>query len=121
MTGGERVAHATLRVIGIDSRTCRKLNREFLGHDYVTDVLAFSLGEGMRFEGEIYINLDRAQQQAAEYGVSPTHERARLVIHGVLHLIGYDDRTTRQSKRMRAREDHYLQRLITRHGGTVRP
>jgi rRNA maturation RNase YbeY len=88
------------------------MNRRFLGHDYTTDVICFRLGTPGRLEGEVYVNLDRAHVQAGEYGVTHGHEAARLVIHGTLHLAGYDDRTPAKARRMRRREDQILARLF---------
>lgn len=94
----------------------RRINRAFLGHDYSTDVISFPLKDGLGFDGELYINLDRAKTQAKEYDVPYSQEVRRLLIHGTLHLLGYDDTTTKQRKRMQRREDYYLTRLT--HKGT---
>lgn len=102
-----------ISVIFVDSRRCKTLNRTFLGHDYVTDVISFTLEPAPRLEGEVYVNLDRARQQANEYEVKFTHEVLRLVIHGTLHLIGYDDATASKRKRMTMQEDRYLQRCLS--------
>jgi rRNA maturation RNase YbeY len=88
------------------------MNRRFLGHAYATDVISFPLGEGDAVEGELYVNLDRARVQARHYGVTRTHELVRLVVHGTLHLTGYDDRLPEDRRRMRQREDFYLARLF---------
>jgi probable rRNA maturation factor len=100
-----------LGIVFTHSRFIRKINWEFLKHDYVTDVIAFPLGEGGGVEGEIYINLDAAKRQAQKYGVKFTQESSRLLIHGALHLLGYDDATIRMRKRMSEREDSYLELL----------
>jgi rRNA maturation RNase YbeY len=106
---GEGVRRANVSVVFVDSRRCRALNRKFLRHDYVTDVLSFPLDEPERgVEGEVYVNLDRARKQAREYGVSASAERDRLVVHGTLHLLGHDDRTGEAARRMHLREDWYL-------------
>jgi probable rRNA maturation factor len=110
----EHVRQAAISVIGVNNRRCRRLNRTFLGHDYVTDVISFPLEDAPRLEGEIYINLDRARVQAGEYRVSTRHELARLAIHGTLHLTGYDDRTRADAARMHAREDVVLARMSRR-------
>ncbi len=107
----EQRRDATIGVICIDSRRSRRLNRVFLGHDYVTDVLTFPLEDRLNLEAEIYVNLDRARQQAREFGVSFRNELARLVIHGVLHLVGYDDNNPRAARRMKEAEDLYLRSL----------
>ena len=102
------VARGTVSVICIGSRACRSLNRQYLGHDYVTDVISFPLEVGKTLEGEIYVNLDRARKQGREYKVPFAHEVARLVIHGALHLVGYDDRSAGDARRMRATEEQHL-------------
>ena len=91
----------------------RRINRQFLRHDYVTDVISFPLGAGDEpgAQGEIYVNLDRARRQAHEYGVTFAGETRRLLIHGMLHLLGYKDGTANQKARMSRREDLILSRL----------
>lgn len=109
--GREQRLRADVTVVFVDDRTSRRLNRRFLAHDRPTDVLAFSLGDGPNPEGEIYVNLDKARRQARTYQVTAANETARLVIHGVLHLLGYDDRTAPQARRMKRREDDLVERL----------
>ena len=108
----ERVETGQVTVIGISDPVCRRMNRRWLGHDYTTDVISFPLGAAGKLEGEVYVNLDRAHVQARVYGVTPGHEAARLVIHGTLHLAGYDDRTPAKARRMRRREDQILSRVF---------
>lgn len=106
---GEGKELPSLAIVFTHSRSIKKMNREFLKHDYATDVIAFPLGEDGGVEGEIYINLDAAQRQAREYGVTYTQESRRLLVHGALHLLGYDDTTLRRKKKMSEREDIYLE------------
>jgi probable rRNA maturation factor len=98
----------SLAVICTHNSFIRKINREFLAHDSITDVVAFPLGNDGGVEAEIYINLDAARTQAKKYNVTYTQEVRRLLIHGALHLIGYDDKTQREKNKMNAREDFYL-------------
>ena len=102
-----------LSVVFVGSRTIRGINRRFLGHDYVTDVLAFPLGDEDEpgAQAEIYVNLDRAKIQARDYRVTFAEETRRLLIHGTLHLLGYSDASNRQKARMTRREDFHLSRL----------
>jgi rRNA maturation RNase YbeY len=102
------VSSGSVGVVFVGSRRCRRINREWLGHDEVTDVITFPLGEGGALEGEVYVNLDRARTQARDYGVPEQMEVARLVAHGVLHLAGHDDRRPADARRMRAAEDRVL-------------
>jgi len=104
-----RVRNAVVSIVFIDSRYARRINRRHLNHDYVTDVISFPLETGALLEGEVYVNLDRARAQASEYGVSFSNEVARLVIHGTLHLVGFDDSTEKKAIRMKAEEDTHLQ------------
>ncbi|HUL43013.1 MAG TPA: rRNA maturation RNase YbeY [Bacteroidota bacterium] len=106
---GEKISSAALNIVFVPDKTMRGLNGTFLGHWHVTDVLSFPLSEQrQQLEGEVYVNLDQAARQARTYGVTAAEERSRLIIHGVLHLAGYDDARPAQRKRMRRREDHYL-------------
>lgn len=68
----------------------RTLNREYLERDYVTDVISFSLGDDGALLGDVYIGIEQARRQAAELGIDPSEELLRLVVHGVLHVLGHD-------------------------------
>lgn len=113
VAAGESAEVASLGVVLTDHAVVRDLNVRFLGHDYDTDVLSFALedfdAEGLRVvDGEIYIDLDTAAERAPEFGVSLEHEVARYLVHGLLHLIGYDDATPEGRRAMRGRENRYL-------------
>lgn len=86
-----------------------QLNTEYLRHFTLTDIITFDLTEkeGL-LTGDIYISLDRAKENAREFKVSLDNELHRLMIHGVLHLMGYKDKTTDEKAQMRAREEFYL-------------
>jgi len=103
---GKRIP--ALAVICTYSRFIHKINREYLAHDYITDVITFPLGEDGGVEAEIYVNLDAARNQARKYNVTYTQEALRLLIHGALHLLGYNDKTQSEKKKMNAREEFYL-------------
>jgi len=107
----EGITRAEISVIYTDGRYSRSINRRYRGRDTSTDVLAFPLEEGETLEGEVYVNIDRARRQAREYGVSLANELGRLVIHGALHLSGYEDRTRKGAETMRKKEDAALARL----------
>ena len=104
-----------LNVVLAGRALVRRLNRAHLGHDYATDVLSFSLAEAPPEEappvvdGEVYVDLDTAAERHAEFGASFEEEAHRYVVHGLLHLLGYDDATPAGRARMRRLEDHYLE------------
>ena len=102
-----------LAVICTHNRFIRRINKNFLAHDTVTDVIAFPPDEDGEGEAEIYINLDAARNQAKEYNDTYTQEARRLLIHAVLHMLGYNDKTQRGKSKMNAREEFYLA-LISR-------
>ncbi|HLF14471.1 MAG TPA: rRNA maturation RNase YbeY [Bacteroidota bacterium] len=110
---GEGETDALVRVICTGDSLMKRLNRAWLGHRSTTDVLTFTLesGRGKTLEGEIYVNLDQARRQARDAGVTDRNEIARLVVHGSLHLLGYDDATPPLRRKMAGREDVYLDRL----------
>ena len=116
---GEGKELPALAIVFTSSRSIRKINREFLKHDYVTDVIAFPLGEDGGVEGEIYINLDAARNQAREYDVTYTQESRRLLLHGALHLLGYRDKTALEKKKISMREEMYLELMNRKKGSKI--
>ncbi|MEL7168117.1 MAG: rRNA maturation RNase YbeY [Bacteroidota bacterium] len=99
-------------IVLADHATVLDLNRAWLDHDYTTDVLSFNLdeealAEGV-VEGEVYVDLDTAAERAPEFGTTFDAEALRYVVHGVLHLVGYDDATPDEKAAMHALEDRYL-------------
>ena len=93
------------------NRMIRRINREFLEHDYATDTITFRYNEGQEIDGEFYISLDVIEENATRFGTTFETELLRVTIHSVLHLIGYNDGTTEERQAMTDREDHYLQQM----------
>lgn len=109
---GEGFRQGHLAAIFVDKRTIRELNARFLRHRYPTDVITFPLSDDTsRIDGEIYICVDRAREQARRYHVTLRNELTRLLIHGILHLMGYEDTTPAQRRLIRDCEDRYLENL----------
>lgn len=109
---GERIAEGEISVAVVDDAAIHELNRRWLAHDEPTDVLSFVLeeSEGYR-EGEIIVSADTAQARAAEFGWSPEDELLLYVVHGALHIAGYDDKEPADREQMRDRERFYLERV----------
>lgn len=103
----EHIEQVDVGVIFGTDKDIHTMNRSYLGHDYPTDVISFTL-EKEPLLGEIYISVDTADMQAKEYGVSLTNELMRLSIHGALHLCGYEDDTEVLKINMTRLENKYL-------------
>ena len=87
------------------------LNRKHLNHDYFTDIITFDYGEGDWVAGDLFISIDTVHSNAAEYQVSFLQELHRVIIHGVLHLCGFGDKSPEEASIMRSKEDFYLNLL----------
>ena len=82
------------------------MNRQFLNHDYYTDIITFDLGtDNKMIQGELYISLDRVKENANTLGQKYSSEFIRVVAHGLLHLIGFQDKKSEQIIEMRACEN----------------
>ena len=108
----KKAGRARLAFIFLDDKAIRRINKRFKNSDRPTDVLSFSLGPEARGTGrclgEIYISIDRAAVQSKIFGARPAEEVVRYIIHGMLHLFGYDDMTRAGRLRMSAKEDEVL-------------
>ena len=85
-----------------------KKNNEFLNHNTLTDIISFDYTLGKLISGDIFISVERVQENAKEYNVSSDDELHRVMIHGVLHYCGYKDKTESDKTLMRSKEDYYL-------------
>ncbi len=85
-----------------------RINLEYLQHDTLTDIITFPYQAPPLVDGEIYISLERVRENAQTYGVSFEHELQRVMAHGVLHLLGYRDKTEEEQKVMRTKEEEAL-------------
>lgn len=95
-----------------DDEYLHKLNVEFLSHDTLTDIISFDYTVGKIVQGDIFISVERVTGNAKEYRVSFEEELQRVIIHGVLHYCGYNDKSDEDAKVMREKEDHYLSKLV---------
>jgi rRNA maturation RNase YbeY len=87
----------------------RIINKEFLKHDYFTDVISFDYSSEKNISGEIYISQDTVKRNSIEYNVRFNNEMLRVMIHGILHLVGYNDETETEKQEMTRLEDKFVQ------------
>ncbi|MCQ2148065.1 MAG: rRNA maturation RNase YbeY [Bacteroidales bacterium] len=84
------------------------INQRFLQHDYFTDIITFDYCEGDKLSGDLFISIDSVRENAIEFNTEFADELNRVIVHGVLHLIGYDDHTEKDIEMMRKKENYYL-------------
>ena len=107
----EGYSEGEVSVVFCDDKYLFKLNVEFLNHDTLTDVIGFNYSHSNEIHGEIYISIDRVEDNAVEFSQAFETELLRVMAHGVLHFCGYNDKTDLESSLMRAKEDFYLNQL----------
>jgi len=103
----EKIGHTRIDFIFCSDDYLLRINRRFLHHDYYTDIISFSLRQRPLI-GEIYISIDRVENNSKKYNVLFKEEVLRVIFHGVLHLCGYSDKTKKEIKLMRYMENNYL-------------
>jgi len=88
------------------------INMKYLQHDYFTDIITFDYCEGNKLSGDLFISIDSVRENAEFYKTEFKDELDRVIIHGLLHLIGYDDYTPEDQTKMRSKEDYYLSQRV---------
>lgn len=91
-----------------------KMNVEYLQHDYYTDIISFDYCEEDRILGDLFISKDRVLDNADQNSVTFESELQRVIVHGVLHLCGYKDKSEEEENLMRSKEDYYLSKIVSR-------
>lgn len=113
-----RVAASYGKILGdinyifVDDETILDINRRFIGHDYYTDHIGFDYSQDNALSGDIYISLDTVRTNAKLFGVTEEEELRRVIIHGLLHLCGFQDKTDDERKLMQQAEDKALNSLL---------
>src|SRR6187401_2575728 len=99
-----------LNYVLMSDKALLKYNRDFLEHDEYTDVITFDGQTGTGISGDVLMSLDRITDNAKTFGVSAQHELRRVMVHGLLHLLGHSDKSAAKRKAMSVLEDKYLAR-----------
>ena len=108
VAGSEMRRIGAVNIIFCSDNYILDVNMRYLQHDYFTDIITFDYCEGDRLNGDLFISVDSVRENAAFYGTEFENELNRVIVHGVLHLIGYDDHTKEDIAQMRAKENYYL-------------
>ena len=97
-----------LNYIFCDDTYLLKINQDYLQHDYLTDIITFDYVSGKNISGDLYISIERIKENAEEFNVSFDNELKRVMVHGVLHLMGYSDKSEAATAEMRAKEEEKI-------------
>ncbi len=108
VAGSEIKTVGDISIIFCSDNYILDVNIRYLHHDYFTDVITFDYCEGNKLSGDLFISIDSVRENSIEFGTEFDEELHRVIVHGLLHLIGYDDHTPEDQKVMRAKEDYYL-------------
>jgi probable rRNA maturation factor len=98
-----------LNFIFCDDEYLLDINIRYLAHDYYTDIITFPYQEGQLLEGDMFISLERVRDNASEFNTTFDEELRRVMVHGMLHLMGYADKSETDQQHMREKENYYLQ------------
>jgi probable rRNA maturation factor len=104
----EQKVNGDLSIIFCSDSYLLNMNRDYLQHDFYTDIITFDYSEGSVVSGDLFISTDRIRENAAIFAVSFKKELYRVIFHGVLHLVGYKDKSEEEQKLMREKESFYL-------------
>ncbi len=107
----EEFKEGEINYIFCDDEYLLKLNVEFLKHDTLTDIISFDSSVGKELHGDIFVSVERVKENAKDFEVAFKDELKRVLVHGILHFCGYNDKTDEDTKEIRAKENHYLSRL----------
>ena len=110
----ENISFQHVELVFVDEHEIVELNRKHLGRDYVTDIISFRYDDenkNQNLEGTLYCCAPRIAEQSAEFKTNQKEEFSRIFIHGLLHLIGYNDQTKEEQKKMTSLEDRYLSEI----------
>ena len=88
------------------------MNKRHLNHDYYTDIITFNYNVEKKLNGDLFISVDRVKDNASAFNENFKMELFRVIIHGILHLCGFNDKTTKEQKEMRQKENHYLRLIV---------
>ena len=108
----EKKKLSSINYIFCSDKRLLEINRQFLNHDFYTDIITFDLSESDSTQAEIYISVDRVKDNAKSLGTSFKSELHRVIFHGALHLCGYRDKTNKERKEMRVKESFYLSKYL---------
>lgn len=107
----EKFKLGDINYVFCDDEQLHKINLEYLQHDTLTDIISFDYSDGKQLQGEIYISIERINDNAQKFKVSFENELLRVMIHGVLHFMGYKDKSPEEQQQMRQKENEAISKF----------
>ncbi|HKL31857.1 MAG TPA: rRNA maturation RNase YbeY [Tangfeifania sp.] len=107
----EKKETGDISVIFCSDRYLLEMNKKHLNHDYFTDIITFNYVEDDVISGDLFISADRIRENAGKFNVTFHEELYRVILHGILHLVGYNDKTSEEKKVMKDKENYYLGKI----------
>jgi probable rRNA maturation factor len=110
----EKKVCGDINIIFCSDNYLLEMNKTYLNHDYFTDIITFDYSDNQLVSGDLFVSYERVQDNCSLYQVSYGYELSRVVFHGVLHLLGYNDKETLEKSIMSRKEDEYLSLFVSR-------
>lgn len=111
----ENKKEGDINYIFCDDEYILEINKQYLDHDYYTDIISFDYSVGNELHGDIFVSIERVRENAVEFGVTFDEELKRVLAHGVLHYCGYKDKTVEEELIMRSKEDEKIKMFHVEH------
>ena len=111
----ENKKEGDINYIFCDDEYILEINKQYLDHDYYTDIISFDYSVGNELHGDIFVSIERVRENAVEFGVTFDEELKRVLAHGVLHYCGYKDKTEEEELLMRTKEDEKIKMFHVEH------
>jgi len=108
---GEGYKQGEISLIFCSDHYLLEVNRNYLKHDFYTDIITFNYSSLPVISGDLFISIDRVKDNAEQFAVSFLHELMRVIFHGILHMVGYDDKSDMDQESMRKKENEYLEKF----------
>ena len=107
----QKMSIGTINVVFCSDQHLLVINKEYLNHDYYTDIITFNYCEATQISGDLFISIDRIKDNSKNNKILFVNELHRVIIHGVLHLCGFNDKTKAEKKEIRQMEDYFLNKI----------
>ncbi len=107
----QKMSIGTINVVFCSDQHLLVINKEYLNHDYYTDIITFNYCEAKQISGDLFISIDRIKDNSKNNKILFVNELHRVIIHGVLHLCGFNDKTKAEKKEIRQMEDYFLNKI----------